>query len=222
MRFEKHPSCASRVRIVRNVHTVIYAVGAAMSRTSSSQPSPVQFAGSHHLYASGWLHINDRRAVTANDSTLRPLHGSVGDKPTKLIAPARGRWCDFLRRPPSLPSIDALGDLTKATKSMNIASLSFSHPFHSFYFLMHVQERAEILSPRRRKKHDSLQARIRRLLGRFAYLTLLISFRASGNLFGAREHERARQRAATVVAKIPTRILHNTYFMRDAARGNSE
>lgn len=169
--------------------------------------SPTQFAGSHHLYALNWLRISDRRAVTANDSTLRPpLHGSVGDKPTKLIAPARGRWCDFLRRPPSPPLIDAPGDLTKATESMYIASLSLllASPLVPLYFLMHIQERAS--SRVEEKKRNSLRARIRRLLGVYCsegsrISRVLISFRAPGYLSGAaREHERARQRAATVAA----------------------
>jgi hypothetical protein len=80
------------------------------------------------------------------------LHGSVGDKPTKLIASSRGRWCDFftatakatttatsfslavlqlvllllLLLPAPPPPIDALGDLTKATESTNVAPLTLA------------------------------------------------------------------------------------------------
>lgn len=88
------------------------------------------------------MYAHSTSAVTADDSTLLALHGSVDDKPTKLIASARGRWRDFLRRPrerpASPPLIDAPDDLTKATESMNVAPLLLV--FHPSCFLMHVQK----------------------------------------------------------------------------------
>lgn len=162
MCFEKHPSCASRVWIVRNVRW--YTQSAAVSQRSLPD---------HITYTRrvGCASATDVRSLP----TLRPLHGSIGDKPTKLIASARGWWCDFLRRPLP-PPIDALGDLTKATKSMNIASLS--RPLHPSYFLMRIQERSVILFGREFGVYCSEGSRI-------SYV--LISFRALGYLFGARE-----------------------------------
>jgi len=106
------------------------------------------------------------------------LHGSVGDKPTKLIASSRGRWCDFFTatakatttatflscRPPP-PPIDALGDLTKATESTNGCLLR--SPSLLSYARSYAASRkgAEIPeSARRREQRDSPRARIQRLL----------------------------------------------------------
>lgn len=98
----------------------------AVSRTQGPAQSSPACAG----FAACMRSMRSTSAVTDDDSTLASLHGSVGDKPTKLIASARGRWRDFLRRPrerpASPPLIDAPDDLTKATESMNVALLSLS------------------------------------------------------------------------------------------------
>lgn len=169
VRFEK--TSRRECRIARNV-CVIYAVG-GQCRARKAPHNLLRFAPDlRHLC----MRTRRVRSPPRRLDIAASLHGSVDDKPTKLIASARGRWRDFLRRPrerpASPPLIDAPDDLTKATESMNVAPLFLV--FHPSCFLMRVQERADILpSPREARFFSGENSAIARalLLGRLAYFT---------------------------------------------------
>lgn len=118
---------------------------------------------------------------------------------------------------------------------MNVARFSFAihpPPPRSAPLCTLVYARPDILSAEAgrgailsgREFGDCTEA-IARKARVFHTFLLVLGSRVPSKQSGERERARARERdggGPAVAARVPTRVLHNTYFMRDVARGNSE
>lgn len=212
MRLEKHPSCASRVRIVRNVR------GDICSRRR--RLSPAQPAGLHLTYTRrvGCTSVTDMRSLPTIRHRSLFMEASAINQRNLLPRLAVGGAIFYGDRH-LLPLLTPLATLPRRpsqwTLLLPLSSflLSYAHPGKDRD--PPDEQRSAILFGREFGNHPGSIAR----KARVSHMFLLVSVPSDISSESTRGRDRGQPPSPR---GYPPSILHNTYFMRDAARGNPE